>query len=525
MKKPFLKWSKKLFFRGVIRDVDITPRGFIYFSLSFLFSTLIIDYLFLTGLNFTPTDILSLLGLSSIITILLTIIFSGIIVDMVKDRIKLLLISSFITLLGLILINFGILLKVVGYSLIIFFIGLYLIDLLTVLTHESTILNRGRLIGYTFFLSLGIAHPLILITNRNLLAIIVINSVIFLILLYVSKVYKYEETRERLTSSKTFSQVIFAHPLLGYLGSFLVLGFVLGNAYPVELKILINPTLFILVLLLFFLIIGISLDNLGRKKSYTLGILILSTLIIFSGIFKGLYSEIFLGIALPIILINLFTLTGDLSTERYTLKFRGRIAGIFLISVLTGFISGIVLKYLLTLYYYINPELYWIPELINGINSILLIGLLVWIMPLSEILTSKEAEWAAALKDLYIINRNSTCLYAKNFNSTSPTYQYPPLNEDLITSGLKGIIDLITEITKERQNLKIIDKEGTIIYFAYGKKIIVALISTKILPILFKKLELFTKAFEKNFNKELEQFNGNISPFYKTEELVTKYFK
>lgn len=525
MKKSIISRFKKLFFKGFVRDVDITPNGFINFLLSFTFSTIMIDFLYLTYLSFNPINFLSILGFATIITILLTIIFSGLIVDLIKDRMKLLIICAILALSGLILISLSSHFEVIGFSLMIFSTGLYLVDLLTILTHESTILNRGRLIGYSFFISLLATHIYITLTSRNLLGIIFITSIIFLLLLYVSLNYEYKETKERLTSSKKFRQILFTYPLLGYLGSFFVLGFVLGNAYPVELEIFIDPNIFIIVVSLFFFLVGTSLDNFGRKKSYTLSILILSSLIIFSGIFKELYSEVFLGIAIPIIFATLFTLTGDFSTERTTLKYRGRITGIFLLSVFGGFIGGIILKLILTGYYTSNPEIYWIPELINGINSILLIGLLVWIMPLSEILTSKEADWADSLKDLYIIYKNSTCLYAKNFNNSFQLTYIPPLNEDLISSGLKGVSDLISEITKEKRHIKIIDKEDSKIYFSYGKAVIVVLIATKILPVLFKKLELFTKAFEKKYYRELENYKGNVSPFYNSEELILKYFK
>ena len=83
---------------------------------------------------------------------------------------------------------------------------------------------------------------------------------------------------------------------------------------------------------------------------------------------------------------------------------------------------------------------------------------------------------------------------------------------------------MISEITNERKNLRIIDKQGIKIYFSYGKSIIVALIATKNLPILFKKLDIFTKAFEKKFEKELASFRGKINPFRDASQLILKYF-
>ncbi len=144
-------------------------------------------------------------------------------------------------------------------------------------------------------------------------------------------------------------------------------------------------------------------------------------------------------------------------------------------------------------------------------------------MPLPEILSAKEANWANTLRNMYIFYNNSVCLYNKSFLSEQETLEL--LNEDLITSGLSGVLSIITEITNEKKKLRIIDKERVKIYFSYGAFSTVALISSKYLPILFKKLEIFTKAFEKQFKDDLVNFNGKTDQFVKTDDLITKYFK
>ena len=200
--------------------------------------------------------------------------------------------------------------------------------------------------------------------------------------------------------------------------------------------------------------------------------------------------------------------------------------GVFLTYVVAGFVGGYVVKYLLTEVYLANPVvLYWLRDLINGINSFLLVVLLVWIMPLKEVFSSKEADWSNTLRNLYVFNRDSICLFAKNFLPENDMLDLPP--EDLITGGLTGILTLISEITNERKrNLRIIDKQRVKIYFSYGKNIIVSLISTKFLPVLFKKLEIFTKTFEREFEVDLLNFRGKINIFLdKTDKLVAKYFK
>ena len=146
----------------------------------------------------------------------------------------------------------------------------------------------------------------------------------------------------------------------------------------------------------------------------------------------------------------------------------------------------------------------------------------MWIIPLPEILTARESDWKNSLKSIYVFNLASVCLYTLNFKPRSQ--DSTGLSEDLIAGGFSGILSLISEITNERKNLRIIDKQGVKIYFSYGKSIIVALIATKSLPILFKKLDLFTKAFEKKFEKELALFRGKINPFRDASQLILKYF-
>ena len=166
--------------------------------------------------------------------------------------------------------------------------------------------------------------------------------------------------------------------------------------------------------------------------------------------------------------------------------------------------------------------LFWIPPYLQGLSPFLLIVTLVWISNLPEILSYKEADWAESLISLYVFNSSAVCLYTKNFKPE----QKPNIpNEDLITGGFTGIIGLISEITNQNKNLNIIDKEGVKIYFSYGKSIISALISTKYLPVLSKKLDIFTKSFEREFASELAHFTGKINPFYDAKRLIYRYFK
>ncbi|MHA1272071.1 MAG: hypothetical protein ACTSQS_01415 [Promethearchaeota archaeon] len=524
IKTSIKEWCKKVF----LRDLDITREGFLYFLVAFTFIFTVMDYIVFSLITFKPIELISVLGVIASSTTLLILIFSGIIVDQIKNRMRLLIISAFLTLFGLFLTQFEDYIKVIGINIMFFGGGIFLIDLFTILIHESTILNRGRLTGYLLFFSYVIAHTMLFLSMINLNILLIFEGFLLLLLFNIYHKYSYIETDERLKSEYRFREIITKNqPVLGYFIAFMVLGFIFGNAFPVEMTNLsIDPLPFVLLSLSFLIITGTFLDNMGRKWTFTAGILVISTLIIFAGIFKEIYRIVFFGISIPITFTLLLTFSGDFATERNTIKYRGRITAFFLLSVIGGFVSGVLLRfYTFNIVYNSDPNFwYWIPSFINGVNSLLLIILLVWIMPLPEILSAKEADWAKSLRNIYVFNKDSICLFTKSYLCEEDMLNLP--SEDLITGGLTGILTLISEITNEKKNLRIIDKERVKIYFSYGKNIIVALISTKYLPILFKKLEQFTKAFEKEFEAELNTFTGKINVFQeRTEALVEKYFK
>ena len=532
MDSPIKSWFKKVF----SRDINLTQRGFLYFLVALIFYLNSIMFIIISFVNFDPIQINPELGLTFLISTILMFIFGGLIVDKFKNRMKLALISGIFQIIGLILFFFyGTFLSIVGiigFAIMVFSSGIILIDWSTIITHETTILNRGRILGYLFFIASIISLSTIILIELlssiliygNIIALIIIQLVLFFIMIDIEKKYSYIETKERLASDLKFKNIISKKAIKGYLIAFLVLGIILGNAFPVGVDVYIEPLILIVIGLFFLILSGVLLDNQGRKWSFVGGIFILSSVIIFSNIFSDYYLSIFFGVSISIIIISLLTFIGDFSTKRNTLKYRGRISGIFLLLVFIGILCGITIRVFLTQIYYSDTKgLSWVPNLINGINSFLLVGILVWIMPLPEILSAKESDWQKSLRNMYVFNRDSTCLYAKNFISKDESLKLP--SEDLITGGLAGILTLISEITNEKKNLRIIDKDKIKIYFSYGKSIIVALTSTNYLPILFKKLLIFTKAFERKFDFDLTHFAGKINVFLDgTEPLLTRYF-
>jgi len=515
------------FRRLFIRDLSITRRGFLYFFISFVFCTISLNYIVVFILEFNPQELLfNGLGSTLVMAIFLTIVIAGFIVDKIKDRVNFLLICAPITLVGLVVILFGDWFHLIGFSLMILSTGFFIIDLLTIYIHESNILNRGRLLGYLFFTAFIISHLIMIVTYGNTFLVIIVESALLILIYYISKRYSYKETNERLTSTKTFFQILTgSYHILGYLLVFLIFGYILGNAFSTYGDLNISPFIFVPLFMFLFIFIGVGLDNFGRKWTFGAGLLLISSIFLFASIFQNaiIYNSIFFGVSIPIIFMILFTLSADFSTERNTIKYRAKMICTFLLVFMMGLIAGVLIHYLLNHVYTSDPiYFYWIPPYLQGLSPFLLIATLVWINTLPEILSYKEADWADSLISLYVFNSSAICLYTKDFKPDRKT-NIP--NEDLITGGFAGIIGLISEITNQNKNLNIIDKEGVKIYFSYGKSVISALISTKYLPVLSKKLDIFTRSFERQFEYELANFTGKINPFYNAKKLVYRYFK
>ena len=520
------EYSKKLKFNQLfLRDLAITNKGFFYFLISFFFCATSLNFIMTFLLNYTGAITPNVIYPTIIITALLSIFLSGFIIDRTKNRVQLFLLSASLVTLGFFLMIIEGIFTLFGLSLITFFTGTFLIDLIIILIHESSILNRGRLFGYCFFFSFLFSLMVIFFTIDHLFSLFIIQFVIMICLYFISRVYKYKETEERLRTTIKFTDLFGSLNITGYFFAVLTLAFVLGNSYLLEYGLNIITPLFIILFISSFLVVGISLDNLGRKWTFATSVLITSAIILFARNMTNIeiYISIFFGISLPTSLMIIFTFTGDFSTERNIIRYRGRLTSIFLLTLIGGFAFGVLMNYAFTNLYLKDPSLFfWIPSLLNGLSPFLLILLLVWIIPLPEILTAKESDWKESLKNIYVFNSASVCLFTQNFKPNVENSNI--LSEDLIAGGFSGILSLLSEITNERKHLRIIDKQGVKIYFAYGKSIITALIATKNLPVLFKKLELFTKAFEKKFEKNLLSFYGKINAFQDASHLVMKYF-
>ncbi|MFX1278471.1 MAG: hypothetical protein ACFFA3_03590 [Promethearchaeota archaeon] len=525
---------KQWFIRVFTRDINIELKTFSYLFFSLLAIMLIVEALVFEYLMLIRD--LNTMGLETyvfVFIIAISFFISGMIVDHIKNRTRYLNTTLFLCVIGLIVgVIPGVLLYYLGLLIILLAIPQLIIIWFTILVHETNILNRGRISMFLLIPSFNLAaFSIFFIVFDSLYFIFgLLELIIFIVVYWYSKSYKYIETDVRLKSDKKYLEIIFEKHFFRYISSFTILSFTLGNLfsrYSFEVDFLI----FFIVSSLYLIAAGCFLDNLGRKISIVLGILVVSFFLISYGSFinepyiLGMPRKVFLsihyGFSICPLILAIFTIAGDFSTERGNLKFRGRINGIFMLLFFFGTILGFIFgKWIITVPYIEDV----VPNFSNLLNSFILVILLVWMMGMKEFLVSKEKKWAETLNDLLVFSKTGICLYEHNFEKKKKTEEPVQFDRDIVSGVLSGVLTIISEITRSKKELRKIDKEGVFLLFGYGKYHIVALIATMELPVLFKKLDEFSREFENNFSKELKSFQGNVSHFTQAKYLIKKYF-
>ncbi|MFW9902056.1 MAG: hypothetical protein ACFFDY_12355 [Candidatus Thorarchaeota archaeon] len=540
MKRNTIKnWFIKVF----TRDINV-PRV----TLAYLFFTLL-AIMFVAGaflFKYTMESGLILgekVGIEIYVFLLilaLSFIISGLIVDKVRNRTKYFNIVLFICVIGLfITVIPDLIIYYLGLLLILLTIPQLLIIWFTILVHETNILNRGRITTYLMIggFSLGFSSVIFIIFDFLYILFGFLELSIFFIIFWYSRTYKYIETSKRLESDKKYSKIIFEKHFFRYSSSFIVLSFILGNllaGYGFEVEFFV----FALASFLYLIAAGWCLDNIGRKTSIVLGIVVLSFFLISSGAFKDRSLIFFLprkillsihyGFSILPLLLAIFTISGDFSTERGNLKYRGRINGLFISIMLFGAIFGYIFNIFITDLYLRFPVLEdFIPNLPDYLNAFILVMLFAWMMAMKEFLVSKDKKWADSLKNIFVFNKSGVCLFNYSFEAkdlVKENAEDADFDEDLISGALSGVITIISEITHTKRQLRQIQKEEATLIFTYGKYHIVTLIASMDLPVLFKKIDEFSREFEQKFTKELKNFQGNIQRFEQARFLIMKYF-
>ncbi len=516
-------------------DIALPKISFLYLLLSFsslaiITEALLFKYAFIVeyeaAINLEVFIILFIISFSFLV--------SGRVVDYIKNRTASFNFILFLTIIGLFLTVFSeVIMYYIGLFIILLTLPLLIVLWFTILVHETNILNRGRVTAFLIIISfiIGTTGAFFVLFEPLYNYLYILEGVMLILIWILSRKYKYLETEERLRSNKKYFKIIFEKHFFRYSSSFTILSFMLGNllathGYDMDLLV------FCIASFLYLIAAGWFLDNVGRKISIVLGILLLSFFLISSGSFIGseyifgIPKRIFLGIhyafSITPLLLAIFTISGDFSIERGNLKFRGRINGLFMGLMFLGIIIGFVF----TRWVSDLPGVF-IPNFSNLVNSFALVILLVWMMSMKEILVSKERNWASTIKILYVFNNTGVCFYSYNFESKDQKLYAKEdecMDEDLVSSALTGVLSILSEITHSKKKLRRIEKDDDYLYFSYGKNHIATLISSMDLPVLTRKLDNFSKDFEDKFYEDLKEFVGNMTPFESTKYLIKKNF-
>ncbi len=543
MKKSIKYWFGKVF----VKDVNIGKKSFFYLFFSFLAVILIVEffifeYFVKMKIGFTR----EIPAIIILFIISLIFLLSGFLVDIIKDKTRLYIITLSICIIGLYLSTFSYpLTKSISLVIILITIPQLIIVWFSTLVHETNILNRGRITAFlltTCFL-IGLTG-LIFIFYKDLFIFFIIIEIIFLnIIIWFSRTYRYVETEKRLKSDKKYLKLIFEKHFSRYSITFAFLSGLLGGLLYNSLKCFsryeIDIIAFSVISFFYVIAAGWFFDNVGRKNTLVIGILIVSFFYISHSSFYLQDAELVFWIPIKIhisihyafailpLILAIITISGDFSTERGNLKYRGRINGLFMSLMCFGLALGYILYRMIDVLYENTDIAKYLPNLPNLFNSFVIVIVLVWMMAGKDILVSKERDWAKTLKSLFIFSTSGVCIYNHSFIQKYQTKEEEnecEIDEDLISGALSGIITIISEITRSKKHIKKIDKEGNHLFFAFGKYHIAALITTTDLPVLFKKLDNFSQEFGQIFSKDLKRFQGNVQKFASTKYIIRKYF-
>ncbi|MFX0188396.1 MAG: hypothetical protein ACFE8A_11750 [Candidatus Hodarchaeota archaeon] len=157
------------------------------------------------------------------------------------------------------------------------------------------------------------------------------------------------------------------------------------------------------------------------------------------------------------------------------------------------------------------------------LETLILIGIIVALAILSTpiALTTRkilrQRNWEKSLRNLFVISKEGLSLYGYMFGVE---YQDP----ELISGMISAITSFVKEATGSKQLLRTIDQEDKKVILYHGQFCTSALLSEKDLPIIHKRVEKFTDAFEARYRKKLLHWKGDIRIFKNSDDIVAKFF-
>lgn len=146
-----------------------------------------------------------------------------------------------------------------------------------------------------------------------------------------------------------------------------------------------------------------------------------------------------------------------------------------------------------------------------------------------------EVNWRENLVHILAIHRNScVAMFGHKFiqnlieqSQHDIESNNPPenLSDDLIAGGMVGIANMLKEILRSKQELKIVDHGDMKILMEHGKFVTIALSVKEEMMIYREKLVQLRIMIENSFEKILENWDGNLAYFEPISMMVANIFE
>ena len=153
-------------------------------------------------------------------------------------------------------------------------------------------------------------------------------------------------------------------------------------------------------------------------------------------------------------------------------------------------------------------------------TSIVIIGILLIGYGFSAFTTLTDLQWKEKLYQIYVISQKGICLYAYSFENKNQI-----VNTELIASSLSGIQNLLAEIFKTKEPLKVIEYRNSKILINFKHDIAFLLFIREDSNYLLYILEDFSEKFLDFFKESLKDWQGNTEIFTPTKSLIQSIFE
>jgi len=503
IKQYFLKSTKKTY-SNFFKDLEISRSHFITLELIYLVFIVIIQIILFYIFNINVLLTLNYLIIILVLSILLGLLFGGILIDRMRGKKNpVLLTIMFISLVIIIVYVFFFDVEINFFSALLliinsFIAGIIFIFFLVAFIEFTTILERGRVLSY-----LSSVMGIFIFINILFISIILIliNSILtFGIAIYFLNKNRKAETpliyipvvkKENIKKGVRFSILKYI-ALLTFFGFIVGLNIPLGNLFFIrnDWDIFFLLILGILLVSITSIFIGSIFDLFGRRTVVSSSILII-TMIDFIRIFISprplidlafsLICAIILFISIPLLISDVCykSSLGKYLAITYTISFLFLIFGVYLRRNILNFgVDDLTAELML-----------------NAFTGIAAIFILFFLVNTRETLSAKEQNWPENLIHLYIIHTSGLLLYDYSFNDEALG------DSDLAAGGLIGLITILQEITQESHRIRIVDHGGKLILFGFNsyKTLVFALVISEELVVLRHKLNKFIEDIDENY--------------------------